>query len=230
MRVAVLDIGSNSTRLLIAEVDASGGSIVELVRHSRVTRLGDGVDAAGRLSEEAIGRVLGGARGVPRGDRLPSVRGEHRGAHLGRREAANGEEFAARVREDYDLDARVLSGDEEARLTFLGAMSGRQATSEPTVVIDIGGGSTEFIVGHDHTAGFHVSVPVGVVRMSERHIHTDPRARRSCRASPSTPARLFSPACPSRSGLPCARGSQSPARPPRRRRSTRSSTPTTPSG
>jgi exopolyphosphatase/guanosine-5'-triphosphate,3'-diphosphate pyrophosphatase len=80
------------------------------------------------------------------------------------------------VRRDYHLDARTLSGDEEAQLTFLGAMSDREPSSEPTVVIDIGGGSTEFIVGHDHTAGFHVSLQAGVVRMSERHIHSDPPA------------------------------------------------------
>ncbi len=92
------------------------------------------------------------------------------------RDAANGGEFAARVRDGYGLDARVLSGDEEAQLTFLGAMSGRPEPEEPTVVIDIGGGSTEFIVGRGHDAGFHVSLPVGVVRMSERHIHTDPPA------------------------------------------------------
>jgi len=83
------------------------------------------------------------------------------------------------VREDYGLDARVLSGEEEAQLTFLGAMSSRpvedhSAASEPTVVIDIGGGSTEFIVGRGRMAGFHASLPAGVVRMSERHIHSDP--------------------------------------------------------
>src|SRR5206468_4897164 len=79
-----------------------------------------------------------------------------------------------RVSAHCDLDAGVLSGDEEAQLTFLGAMSGRPAATLPTVVIDIGGGSTEFIVGVGRSAGFHTSLPVGVVRMSERHIHTDP--------------------------------------------------------
>ena len=73
------------------------------------------------------------------------------------RDAANGADFTARVRRDYELDARTLSGDEEARLTFLGAMSDREPNPEPTVVIDIGGGSTEFVVGHDRTAGFHAS-------------------------------------------------------------------------
>jgi exopolyphosphatase/guanosine-5'-triphosphate,3'-diphosphate pyrophosphatase len=70
----------------------------------------------------------------------------------------------------------VLTGEEEAELTFLGAMSGRRDSSEPTVVIDIGGGSTEFIVGVERSARFHASLPAGVVRMSERHIHSDPPA------------------------------------------------------
>ena len=80
------------------------------------------------------------------------------------------------MREHYQLDARVLSGDEEAQLTFLGAMAGRPAPTEPTVVIDIGGGSTEFVVGVARTVRFHVSLHAGVVRMSERHIHSDPPA------------------------------------------------------
>jgi exopolyphosphatase / guanosine-5'-triphosphate,3'-diphosphate pyrophosphatase len=173
-RVAVVDIGTNSTRLLIAEVDRSSGDIEELLRHSEVTRLGAGVDSAGSLSEEAIARVL-------------SALGQYRDAIVSHdctanlavltsavRDAANGASFASRVREDYGLDARVLSGEEEAQLTFLGAMSGRPAPTEPTVVIDVGGGSTEFIVGRGHAAGFHVSLPAGVVRMSERHIHSDP--------------------------------------------------------
>ena len=174
MPLAVVDIGTNSTRLLIAEPSASGGAPQELLRRSEVTRLGDGVDAAGRLSDEAMARVF---------ERLAEYHEQidehHCTANLAVltsavRDAANGTEFAAKVRDDYGLDAKVLSGDEEAQLTFLGAMSGRPAAREPTVVIDIGGGSTEFIVGVGRSAGFHVSVPVGVVRMSERHIHSDP--------------------------------------------------------
>jgi exopolyphosphatase/guanosine-5'-triphosphate,3'-diphosphate pyrophosphatase len=100
------------------------------------------------------------------------------------RDASNGAEFAARVHDEYGLDARVLSGEEEAQLTFLGAMSTRSggddghagAGGESTVVIDVGGGSTEFVVGTGRTAGFHVSLQAGVVRMSERHIHSDPPA------------------------------------------------------
>jgi exopolyphosphatase / guanosine-5'-triphosphate,3'-diphosphate pyrophosphatase len=176
MRVAVVDIGSNSTRLLIAEVDPQMGSIEELVRDSRVTRLGEGVDSSGALAAAAIERVS-----AVLADYHRAIVEHECSANLAVltsavRDAENGADFAARVRERYQLDARVLSGDEEAQLTFLGAMSARPDDSAdvPTVVVDIGGGSTEFVVGHGRTAGFHVSLHVGVVRMSERHIHSDP--------------------------------------------------------
>jgi len=175
MRSAVVDIGTNSTRLLLADV-APSGAVTDLLRLSRVTRLGERVDSGGDLSEDAIERtcaVLGDYR------RLIDEHGcEANLAVLTSavRDASNGPAFTARVRRDYRLDARTLSGDEEAQLTFLGAMSGREPSVEPTVVVDIGGGSTEFVVGHDHTAGFHVSLQAGVVRMSERHIHSDPPA------------------------------------------------------
>jgi len=172
--LAVVDIGTNSTRLLIAEVDAATQQITELVRRSEVTRLGEGVDAGGSLSPLAIDRVF--ARLAQYREQIEAHRCSANLAVLTSavRDAANGGEFARRVREEFHLDARVLSGDEEAQLTFLGAMSGRAAAVEPTVVIDIGGGSTEFVVGVGRSAGFHVSVPIGVVRLSERHVHTDP--------------------------------------------------------
>lgn len=176
MRVAIVDIGTNSTRLLIADVDRATGSVTDLLRQSRVTRLGAGVDSGGELSAEAVERtraVLADYR------RLIDEHGcEANLAVLTSavRDAVNGADFTENVRSDYGLDARTLSGDEEAQLTFLGAMSDRTPDPEPTVVVDIGGGSTEFVVGHDHTAGFHVSLQAGVVRMSERHIHSDPPA------------------------------------------------------
>ena len=182
VRVAVLDIGTNSTRLLIADVDPADGAVRELVRRSQVTRLGAGVDAGGSLSDEAIARVCATL------DEYRAAIDAHRcEANLAVltsavRDATNGAAFAERVRETYRLDARVLSGDEEAQLTFLGAMSGRPALDEPTVVIDIGGGSTEFVIGSGRVAGFHVSLPAGVVRMSERHIHTDPPAPQELQA------------------------------------------------
>jgi exopolyphosphatase / guanosine-5'-triphosphate,3'-diphosphate pyrophosphatase len=174
MRVAVVDIGTNSTRLLVADARADG-VLDELVRRSEVTRLGEGVDAHGYLGERAIERteaVLAVYR---------ETIDEHRcDANLALltsavRDASNGPEFVAHVRERFGLHARTLSGDEEAQLTFLGAMSSRhEHLEEPTVVIDIGGGSTELVVGSGHEARFHVSLQTGVVRMSERHIHSDP--------------------------------------------------------
>ncbi len=147
-RVAVVDIGTNSTRLLVADVSPSG-AVSTLVRRSTVTRLGAGVDASGSLSTEAIDRVF----------RTLEAYSEEIDSHdcsanlavltSAVRDAGNGAEFAERIRREYSLDARVIAGEEEAQLTFLGAMHDRARTSEPTVVIDIGGGSTEFIVGHD---------------------------------------------------------------------------------
>jgi len=183
MRTAVVDIGTNSTRLLVAEVDRASGTVEDLHRESQVTRLGDGVDAGGKLCEEAMERVfatLADYRAV-----MERFECEANLAVLTSavRDASNGVEFTDRVRSQFDLDARILSGEEEAQLTFLGAMSDRDgSSSEPTVVIDIGGGSTEFIVGSNHTASFHVSVQAGVLRMSERHIHTDPPAPKELQA------------------------------------------------
>jgi exopolyphosphatase/guanosine-5'-triphosphate,3'-diphosphate pyrophosphatase len=93
------------------------------------------------------------------------------------REAANGEEFAGAVEQRYDLVPHILSGDKEAQLTFLGATSERDPSdSTPTAVIDIGGGSTEIVIGTGHDADFHVSTRAGVVRQTERHLHSDPPA------------------------------------------------------
>ena len=195
VRVAVVDIGTNSTRLLIAEI-GEGESIDELIRRSEVTRLGAGVDSDGSLSEQAMARVFAVL------DEYRIAMDEHECVRnmavltSAARDAANGREFATRVCDDYGLDARVLSGDEEAQLTFLGAMSGRPPLSEPTVVIDIGGGSTEFVVGKEHTAGFHVSLPAGVVRMSERHIHSDPPDPRELQAITADVREIFAQGLP----------------------------------
>jgi exopolyphosphatase/guanosine-5'-triphosphate,3'-diphosphate pyrophosphatase len=207
MRTAVVDIGTNSTRLLVADVDPATGAVVDLYRESQVTRLGDRVDEGGRLSEQAIARVL--------------TTLTHYKATIDRfdceanlavltsavRDASNGDEFTERVRSEFGLDARILSGDEEAQLTFLGAMSDRDgSSSEPTVVIDIGGGSTEFIVGANHTALFHVSVQAGVLRMSERHIHTDPPAPSELQALAADTRAIFLGGLPSEQRAAVTRG------------------------
>lgn len=175
MRVAVVDIGTNSTRLLVADV-ASDGALEELHRESTVTRLGDRVDATGRLQDEAIARVfatLTHYRGII--DRLGAT-ATTAVLTSAVRDAANGAQFTARVRDDYGLAARTIGGDEEAALTFAGATSERPHDGEQLVVVDIGGGSTEFVVGCDCEVSFHVSTQAGVVRQTERHIHSDPPA------------------------------------------------------
>jgi exopolyphosphatase/guanosine-5'-triphosphate,3'-diphosphate pyrophosphatase len=172
-RVAVVDLGSNSTRLLVADVE--GDRVTELERRSIVTRLGEGVERTGELAPEAI-------------ERVHAVLAEYRQAadELGAehtvgvltsavRDAANGARFTAEIRERFGVDARAIPGEEEAQLTYRGATSGR-ATDTPIAVIDIGGGSTELIVGRGEQPDFHVSTQVGVVRHSERHLHDDPPA------------------------------------------------------
>jgi exopolyphosphatase/guanosine-5'-triphosphate,3'-diphosphate pyrophosphatase len=172
---AVIDIGTNSTRLLVARV--GDGRVEELERESIVTRLGQGVDATGQLADEAIARVfdvLGRYR------ELIEARGAEGVVALATsavRDSSNGDDFRAAVRDRFGFDLRIISGDEEARLTFLGATSARAAGEEPTLVIDIGGGSTELVVGRPGAdPDFHVSTQTGSVRQTERHLHDDPPA------------------------------------------------------
>ncbi len=127
MRVAVVDIGTNSTRLLVADVDPHSQAVKELERRSNVTRLGHGVDASGALADDAMQRVFSTLA-----DYGALIDQHNASANLAVltsavRDASNGAEFAERVRNDFGLDARVLSGEQEAQLTFLGAMSGRAA-------------------------------------------------------------------------------------------------------
>jgi exopolyphosphatase/guanosine-5'-triphosphate,3'-diphosphate pyrophosphatase len=175
MRVAVVDIGTNSTRLLIADVH-DGRIANELARESRVTRLGQGVDSTGALAGEAMDRVfavLDDYRAQIDAHRADTTTAVLTSAV---RDAANGAEFTQAVRDRYGLDAHTIDGDEEAALTFLGATSERATRPGDTelAVVDIGGGSTEVVVGHADDVSFHVSMQVGVVRQTERHLHSDP--------------------------------------------------------
>jgi exopolyphosphatase / guanosine-5'-triphosphate,3'-diphosphate pyrophosphatase len=175
--VAVVDIGSNSVRLLIARRTHDDG-IEELVRDTNVTRLGQGVDTAGRLADDAIARTYAVL------DRYALQISEHECDHRiavltsAVRDSANGEAFAETVQRDYGLETHILKGAEEARLTYLGATSERDpADTTPTLVLDIGGGSTELIVGVGAEVRFRVSTQAGVVRQTERHLHDDPPTR-----------------------------------------------------
>ena len=166
MPVAVIDIGTNTTRLLVAEVEDA--KVVELERRTTITSLGQGVDASGRLAQEAMDRVAE-AIAVYREviDRL-GVERVVALATSAMRDSENGPEFRDFLKDRFGIEARTISGDEEARLTFLGATSERNDDGE-SVVIDIGGGSTEYVVGRPgHDPSFHVSTQMGSVRFTER--------------------------------------------------------------
>jgi exopolyphosphatase/guanosine-5'-triphosphate,3'-diphosphate pyrophosphatase len=174
MNVAVVDIGSNSTRLLIATL-TDGRVSDELVRHSNVTRLGAGVDREGRLAPEAMDRVY-----AVLADYAVEIAGHHCDSAVAVltsavRDSVNGTEFAATVLEDYGLEPHILTGQAEARLTYRGATSERDpADRTPTLVLDIGGGSTELVIGEGPEVRFRVSTQAGVVRQTERHLADDP--------------------------------------------------------
>ena len=176
MRVAVVDQGTNTTRLLVADV--GDGTVTELERRTTITKLGQGVDATGRLADEAMDRVreaLGGYREVIDRCGAERVVGV---ATSAMRDADNGPAFRDELNESFGIDARTISGDEEARLTFLGVTAARPAGEEqggPVVVIDIGGGSTEYVAGEPgNPPSFNASTQMGSVRHTERFLHSDP--------------------------------------------------------
>ena len=162
--VAVVDLGTNSTRLLVARVDET---VHELDRRTIVTRLGEGVDRTGRLGDAGIGRVLKALETYREAIEKAELRTAVMTSAV--RDAANGPQFAKRVERELGVSARTLTGEEEAHLTYRGATALRD-DAEPLLVIDIGGGSTELVKGLDE----HVSTQNGVVRHSERHLHHDP--------------------------------------------------------
>lgn len=174
-RIAVVDIGTNSTRLLIADVDPQTKRVDEVERRTTVTRLGQGVDHTGVLADEAMARVeraLAEYRTAIEAGDVDATTGVLTSAV---RDARNGAAFTARVNDTYNINARAITGDEEARLTYLGATDGRtEAGDAQRVVIDVGGGSTELVVGHGAQVDFHVSTQAGVVRQTERFLRTDP--------------------------------------------------------
>jgi exopolyphosphatase / guanosine-5'-triphosphate,3'-diphosphate pyrophosphatase len=170
-RVAVIDIGTNSTRLLVADV--AGGAVSQVERRSTVTRLGRGVDLSGHLSGEAIEDVCAAIGSYVEIIEKLGPETVDAIATSAMRDADNGSAFVAELRERFALSARVLAGEEEARSTYLGATSEAPPT-EPTLVVDIGGGSTELVVGEGSEVSFHDSLQAGVVRHSERHVASDP--------------------------------------------------------
>lgn len=179
MRVATIDIGTNTVLLLVAE-KSDGGELVPVEEHATITRLGQGVDKAKKLAPEAIARTNACL------DQYADIvrrTGAERVAVVGTsamRDAGGGEAVRAHVKKCFGVEARTISGDEEARLTFAGALSGLpDPGASPVTVFDIGGGSTEVVHGRRDTGelAFVQSFDVGSVRLTERLISGDPPAK-----------------------------------------------------
>ncbi|MFJ1927085.1 MULTISPECIES: exopolyphosphatase [unclassified Streptomyces] len=174
-RVAAIDCGTNSIRLLVADADPATGEFAELDRRMEIVRLGQGVDRTGRLAPEALERTFAACR------RYAAVIKEH-GAERVRfvatsasRDAENRDDFVRGVLDILGVEPEVISGDQEAEFSFAGAtkeLAGRDDLAKPYLVVDIGGGSTEFVVGDDRVRAAR-SVDIGCVRMTERHLARD---------------------------------------------------------
>jgi exopolyphosphatase / guanosine-5'-triphosphate,3'-diphosphate pyrophosphatase len=181
-RVAAIDCGTNSIRLLIADIEPAGATLTDLAREMRIVRLGEGVDRTGRLSSAALDRTMTAlgeyaeliAESKPEAVRMVATSAT--------RDAANSAEFTERVTDVLGVAPEVISGDEEAQLSFAGAtreLAGTSPAAEaecppPYLVTDIGGGSTEFILGGQDRIDGARSVNIGCVRLTERHLHGDP--------------------------------------------------------
>ncbi|MET9440897.1 Ppx/GppA phosphatase family protein [Streptomyces sp. NPDC006610] len=174
-RVAAIDCGTNSIRLLVADADPATGELVDLDRRMTIVRLGQGVDRTGRLAPEALERTFAACReyaGIVKAhgaERLRFV------ATSASRDAENREDFVRGVLDILGVEPEVITGDQEAEFSFTGAtkeLTGRTDLALPFLVVDIGGGSTEFVVGEERVRAAR-SVDVGCVRMTERHLVRD---------------------------------------------------------
>ncbi|WP_402467019.1 Ppx/GppA phosphatase family protein [Isoptericola aurantiacus] len=174
-RVAAVDCGTNSIRLLIADV-APDGTLTELDRRMEIVRLGQGVDRTGELAPEALERTLAATREYAKvAAELGATRARFV-ATSATRDARNRDEFFEGVRAALGVDPEVVTGAEEARLSFRGAVSGAAgAHPGPYLVVDLGGGSTELVLGTT-TPDAAISMDIGSVRLTERHLHSDPPA------------------------------------------------------
>ncbi|WNO74139.1 Ppx/GppA phosphatase family protein [Streptomyces sp. AM8-1-1] len=173
-RVAAVDCGTNSIRLLVADADPATGELVDLDRRMTIVRLGQGVDRTGRLAPEALERTFAACR------EYADIIKEH-GAEKVRfvatsasRDAENREDFVRGVLDILGVEPEVITGDQEAEFSFTGATK-ELAGDEERLVVDIGGGSTEFVIGR-HTVEAARSVDIGCVRLTERHVRSDPPA------------------------------------------------------
>ncbi|GHB84310.1 hydrolase [Streptomyces cirratus] len=174
-RVAGIDCGTNSIRLLVADCDPATGDLVELDRRMIIVRLGQGVDRTGRLAPEALERTFAACREYAAVIKELGAERVRFVATSASRDAENRDEFVQGVLDILGVEPEVITGDQEAEFSFTGAtkeLTGRTDLERPFLVVDIGGGSTEFVVGSEHVEAAR-SVDVGCVRMTERHLVVD---------------------------------------------------------
>lgn len=173
LTLAGIDIGTNTLRLLIARFSPDGQySKLESVRH--ITRLGEDISKKGRLKSNAIYRAVEVLKGFSMICRKYQLDGVYAVATSAVREASNGTDFIRMVKAKSGFDIDVITGDEEARLTMLGVSSGLDIEDKDIFLIDIGGGSTEFVSASDGKILSKVSTDIGVVRFTEQYLHSDP--------------------------------------------------------
>lgn len=172
-RVAALDCGTNSIRLLIAEENSEASTFTEISRKMSIVKLGEGVDRNKAFLPDAISRTLAALKVFAADIAEAKVEQVRFCATSATRDAQNRDEFLIPVAQILGITPEVISGEEEARLSFKGATQGLDKASGPFLVVDIGGGSTEFVLGSDHVDAAR-SVNIGCVRMSERHFKNDP--------------------------------------------------------
>ncbi|MEV7104430.1 Ppx/GppA phosphatase family protein [Streptomyces atroolivaceus] len=186
-RVAAIDCGTNSIRLLVADVDPATGDFGELDRRMRIVRLGQGVDRTGRLAPEALERTFDACREYAEAVKELGAERIRFVATSASRDAENSDTFVRGVLEILGVEPEVITGDQEAQLSFDGAtkeLVGSDHLEKPYLVVDIGGGSTEFVVGDDRVRAAR-SVDIGCVRMTERHLVLDGAV-----VDPATPDRV----------------------------------------
>ena len=170
-RVAAIDCGTNSIRLLIADI--SDGNFREIIREMEIVRLGQGVDATGQFDPEAVERTLNATRKYADLIRSKGVEKIRFCATSATRDASNREIFIDGVKEILGIEPEVIPGSEEAALSFIGATKELKHAEAPYLVVDIGGGSTEFVLGTEEVK-YAKSVNIGCVRMAERHLKVSP--------------------------------------------------------
>ena len=170
--LAAVDCGTNSVRLLVSRL--VDGRLVEVDRRLHLTRLGQGVDATGRFHPEALARTLDAMADF--GAELDELGVSHRRvvATSAARDAANSAEFFDGARARLGVDAEIIPGEEEARLSYAGAVGALPDVAQPVLVMDIGGGSTELVLGSDGQVRHAISLDIGSVRVRERFLHNDP--------------------------------------------------------